>query len=118
MSPTRAVRAVAVSRLKRLGYNIVEAGTAVEAIRHLSDGLEVDAVFSDIVMPGGQSGFDLAHWIAANRPNLTVVLTSGFSEDVMPGPDTDHLHVLRKPYTQKELEAELRRAFRAKRVTQ
>jgi PAS domain S-box-containing protein len=110
------VRIVAVSRLKRLGYNVVEAGTAVDAIRQLSDGLVVHAVFSDVVMPGGQSGFDLVRWIAANRPNLAVVLTSGFSEDVMPGPEADHLQILRKPYTLKELETELRSAISAKRI--
>ncbi len=105
------VRVVAVGRLKRLGYRVVEAETAVEAIRRLSEGLTVDAVFSDVMMPGGQSGFDLARWIANNRAGLAVVLTSGFSEDVMPGPGSDHLKVLRKPYTQKELEIELRSAI-------
>jgi PAS domain S-box-containing protein len=111
------VRVVAVSRLKRLGYRVIEAGTAVDAIRQLSDGLVIDAVFSDVVMPGGQSGFDLARWIAANRPNLAVVLTSGFSEDVVSGPDTDHLQILRKPYSQKELETELRSAISGKRTS-
>jgi PAS domain S-box-containing protein len=109
------VRIVAVGRLKRLGYEVVEAESAVEAINLLSKGLEVDVVFSDIVMPGGQSGFDLARWIATNRPSLAVVLTSGFAEDIMPGPDMDHLPVLRKPYTQKELETELRSAIMSKR---
>lgn len=109
------VRAVAVGRLKRLGYGVIEAETAVEAIRLLSTGLAVDGVFSDVMMPGGQSGFDLARWIADNRPGLAVLLTSGFSEDIMPGPDSDHIRVLRKPYTQKELELEMRRALAVKR---
>ena len=109
------VRAVAVGRLKRLGYQVIEAETAGDAIQRLSDGLAVDAAFSDVMMPGGQSGFDLARWIASHRPSLAVLLTSGFSEDVMPGVDADHLHVLRKPYTQKELEVELRSAIDRKR---
>lgn len=109
------VRAVAVGRLQRLGYQVVEAETAVEAIRRLSGGLAVDAVFSDVMMPGGQSGFDLAGWISGNRPSLAVLLTSGFSEDVMPGSDAGHLQVLRKPYTQNELEAKLRGAIDSKR---
>ncbi len=110
------VRAVAVARLKRLGYKVMEAETAADAIRQLNKALEIDAVFSDVVMPGGQSGFDLARWLASNKPNLALLLTSGFSEDVMPGPDSDHLQVLRKPYTQKELEIELRRAIIAKQT--
>ena len=111
------VRAVAVGRLKRLGYKVVEVENAVDAIQQLDGGLAVDAVFSDVVMPGGQSGFDLARWIASYRPRLAVLLTSGFSEDVMPGSDADHLQVLRKPYTQKELELGLRGAIDAKRST-
>lgn len=109
------VRAVAVGRLKRLGYKVVEVENAVDAIQQLDGGLAVDAVFSDVVMPGGQSGFDLARWISSYRPRLAVLLTSGFSEDVMPGFDADHLQVLRKPYTQKELELGLRAAIDAKR---
>lgn len=110
------VRAVAVGRLKRVGYRVIEADTAIKAIEKLTSGLAVDAVFSDVVMPGGKSGFDLARWIAGNRPGVAVLLTSGFSEDVMPGPDADHMHVLRKPYSQKELESELRIAIRSKRT--
>jgi PAS domain S-box-containing protein len=110
------VRAVAVGRLIRLGYEVKEAETAVDAIRQLSGGLAVDAVFSDVMMPGGQSGFDLARWIAINRPGLAVLLTSGFSEDVMPDGGSDHVQVLRKPYTQTELESELQRAMNSKRT--
>jgi len=108
------VRAVAVSRLKRIGYSVLEAQTAVEAIQLLEQGLQVDGVFSDVVMPGGQSGFDLARWISENRPRLAVLLTSGFSEDVMPGPGTERLKVLRKPYSQRELEFALSNALAAK----
>jgi PAS domain S-box-containing protein len=108
------VRAVAVARLQRLGYHILEAETAVEAIARLSAGAAVDAVFSDVLMPGGQSGFDLARWIASNRPSLAVVLTSGFSDESMLGPQRDHAQVLRKPYTQKELELEMRKALAGK----
>ena len=108
------VRSVAVGRLTRIGYSVIEADTAVEAIEMLRSGIEVNAVFSDVVMPGGQSGFDLARWVSENRPQLAVVLTSGFSEDVIPGPGSVHLKVLRKPYTQKELELELRNAIQTK----
>ncbi len=110
------VRAVAVGRLKRLGYGVVEAETAVEAIQLLSGELLVDAVFSDVMMPGGQSGFDLVRWVAGHRPNLAILLTSGFSEDIMPSPDSDHIRVLRKPYTQRELELEMQRAILSKRL--
>ena len=109
------VRDVAVARLKRIGYFVVWSDSGVDAIAQLSQGLAADAVFSDVVMPGGQSGFDLACWIAINRPELAVVLTSGFAEDVMAGADTGHLAILRKPYTQADLASELRKAIAAKR---
>ena len=108
------VRNVAVTRLERLGYRIVEAETAVDAIARLSSGLAVDAIFSDVVMPGGQSGFDLAAWAASHRPDLAVVLTSGFAEDVMPESSAFHLPILRKPYSQAELAVALRNALVAR----
>jgi CheY-like chemotaxis protein len=111
------VRAVGVSHLKRLGYRVEETATAPAAIERLEGGLDVDAVFSDVVMPGGLSGFDLARWIKTNRPDLPILLTSGFAEDVARGSDTDvpaHA-LLRKPYTQAELARSLREAIAAAR---
>jgi CheY-like chemotaxis protein len=99
--------------LKRLGYRVVETATAPAAIERLEGGLDGDAVFSDVVMPGGLSGFDLARWIKANRPDLPILLTSGFAEDVARGSDTDvpANALLRKPYTQAELARSLREAI-------
>ena len=112
------VRAVGVSHLKRLGYRVVEADHGdPPPSSAFENGLAVDAVFSDVVMPGGMSGFDLARWIKANRPDLPILLTSGFAEDVARGSDTDvpaHA-LLRKPYTQAELARSLRETIAAGR---
>lgn len=99
------VRAVARGRLRRLGYAVQEVGTADEAIDLLAGGLVAAAVFSDVVMPGTRSGFDLARWVRANQPSLPLLLTSGFAEDIArSGEDgTEHTYLLRKPYTQGEL---------------
>jgi PAS domain S-box-containing protein len=105
------VRAVTVGRLKRLGYRVIETETAAEALAHLAAGLEVDAVFSDVVMPGGLSGFDLARRLAAEYPDIAVLLTSGFSEGVAPGSDGAHPPVLQKPYAIGDLASELRKAI-------
>jgi CheY-like chemotaxis protein len=104
------VRAVGVIHLERLGYRVIEATTATAAIERLREGLAVDAVFSDVVMPGGISGFDLRRWLKANRPDLPILLTSGFAEDVARGSETElPVHaLLRKPYTQAELARSLR----------
>jgi PAS domain S-box-containing protein len=109
------VRNVAVSRLKRLGYCIEEADNASDAISRLSQGLNVDAVFSDVVMPGQKSGFDLARWTRDNRPELAIILTSGFAEDVMPDAATQDFPILRKPYSQASLASALKAAMSEKR---
>jgi CheY-like chemotaxis protein len=111
------VRAVGVSHLERLGYRVVETTTASEAIERLRNGLAVNAVFSDVVMPGGLSGFDLARWVHANRPETPVLLTSGFAEDVARASEIEVAlpPILRKPYTQAELASSLRETIAAAR---
>jgi signal transduction histidine kinase len=63
------VRALTVQRLQRLGYKVVECPTGAAARDALKNGLEVDLVFSDIMMPGGMTGVDLARWIGEHRSN-------------------------------------------------
>ena len=74
------VRDVTVKRLKYLGYQVIKASTAREAIDILKAGKSVDLVFTDIVMPGGMSGYDLSDWITKNRKEVRVLLTSGYSD--------------------------------------
>jgi CheY-like chemotaxis protein len=107
------VRALAVKRLERLGYRVLECATAADAVARLAGTLEVEAVFSDIVMAGGLSGFDLARWIQANRPGLPIVLASGFAEDIASEGDRTpaNLPILRKPYTQADIARALRDAI-------
>ena len=68
-------------------------------------------MFSDLVMPGGMSGFDLARQVRERFPRVRIVLTSGYSAELMSQTDIAQLdlQVLRKPYRQ----AELARVFRA-----
>jgi PAS domain S-box-containing protein len=95
------VRDIASARLERLGYRVRACGDGPSAIALLESGLVVNLVFSDIMMSGGISGYDLGRWVAANRPGLGVLLTSGFSDGA------DHrdtsLKILRKPYSNPEL---------------
>lgn len=105
------VRAITIGRLDRLGYNVVEVETARDAIKLLTDGLDVDGIFSDVVMPGGYSGFDLARWVAEHRPHIAMLLTSGFAEGVAPGADDEHPTILRKPYSLAELAAEMEKTL-------
>src|SRR5690606_20944804 len=79
-----AMRTVIVQQLRHLGYRTLEAGTAAEALAIVEAGAPVDLVFSDVVMPGSLSGFDLAEALAKERPDLRVLLSSGFTERAGP----------------------------------
>jgi CheY-like chemotaxis protein len=107
-----AVRKATVSRLGSLGYSVLEAKTGAEAITVLQAGKPVSLVFSDIVMPGGMTGYDLAEWVSATKPELKVLLTSGYSEMPLAARDAVRkIKVLGKPYTRDQLARALREAF-------
>ncbi|HTR88124.1 MAG TPA: response regulator [Reyranella sp.] len=93
------VRLTIAAYLRDCGYEVLEAGHAGEAIRVLEAGLLVDAVFSDVNMPGGMDGFGLAAWISAHRPYVKIMLTSGHPRNLADeGPS-----VLAKPYRYEEV---------------
>ncbi len=104
------VRSLTVERLKRLGYRVHAAASGPEALTILSAGLNADLVFSDVVMPGGMSGFDLARELGASRPLQRVLLTSGFAEDMARGNESvlADQRILRKPYDIGELARAIR----------
>lgn len=115
----RDVRALTVKRFERLGYQVVECVTGAEAKEVLKNGLEVDIVFTDIMMPGGLTGIDLGRWVGENRPNLPVILTTGFAEEIA-GTTTagkEPWTILRKPYTQKDLAKVVRTVLDKQAVT-
>ena len=107
------VRKVTARRLQNLGYAVVEADSGARAVELLGSGANIDLVFSDVVMPGGMSGFDLAHWVQGNAPAVPVLLTSGFAADVARAGEVpaSELEILRKPYTGAELTRALRKAL-------
>ncbi len=110
------VRNVTALRLKNLGYQVIEAENAPAAIEILRSGKVLDLVFSDVVMPGGMSGFGLARWIREHQPAVRVLLTSGFAEDVARSGEEAalDLEVLRKPYSGTELARAVRRVLDGK----
>jgi CheY-like chemotaxis protein len=69
--------AMAEMLLETLGYKIKYAPTARQALEMLSDGTAVDAVFTDILMPGGMSGIEFAKIVRERLPDLPIVLTTG-----------------------------------------
>lgn len=107
-----AVRHVAGRLLRELGYRVLEAADGPAAMA-LVDGVgAIDALFTDIVLPGGMSGPDLARALEQGRPGLAVVLASGHAE---PDEDGRFIHFVAKPYTKRDLAVTLRRALDAAR---
>jgi PAS domain S-box-containing protein len=104
------VRRMVVTTLRELGYETLEAECGAAGLEVLrSDGASIDLLFTDVVMPGGMSGLDLARKAQENRPDLRVLLTSGFSEQQAAG--GSGFPLLTKPYRKVQLAQALRRAL-------
>jgi CheY-like chemotaxis protein len=93
---SRDVADVTSALLEQLGYRVVRAENAAEALRHLQQGIEFDLLFSDIVMPGAIDGLGLAQICREQFPNLPLLLTSGFSDAAQVA--EGHFDILRKPF--------------------
>ncbi len=100
------VREVTLKRIESLGYAVVEARTGLEAVQRLESREPVQLVLSDIVMPGGMTGYDLARWVALNMPKTQVILCSGYNEEESRGDVSSSVRavtVLGKPYNRDQL---------------
>jgi two-component system CheB/CheR fusion protein len=108
-----AVREVTLKRLESLGYAAIGANTGQAAVERLRQE-SVQLVLSDVIMPGGMTGYDVARWVAANMPNVKVIICSGYSEEDR---DTDGQDAIRntvflaKPYTRDQLAQALNNAL-------
>jgi CheY-like chemotaxis protein len=108
------VRRVAVRIMKELGYGVVEAENADLANAMLENGAAVDVLFTDIVMPGKLTGYDLAKIAIKRNPRLKVLFTSGYSEVFMrQGADGVRAELISKPYRKQDLALRLRAAIDA-----
>ncbi|MDH6265126.1 PAS domain S-box-containing protein [Rhizobium sp. SG_E_25_P2] len=103
------VRRVTVGRLVSAGYDVVEAGNGPEAIEILETHPDISLLFTDIVMPGGMHGGELAELARGLRPELKVLFTSGYAEPSIAGRElVNEESWLKKPYTATELALRLR----------
>ena len=100
------VRDMAVESLQVLGYTTLACATARAALDHLRAGDRIDLLFSDVVMPGGISGFELAAEARRLRPNLKILLTSGYT-GTYPEDELRDLPLLTKPYDRDTLATQL-----------
>jgi signal transduction histidine kinase/ActR/RegA family two-component response regulator len=109
------VAALASEMLEQLGYEVTRAASAAAALGALADGPPVDIVFSDVMMPGGMNGIDLAREIRRRRADLPIVLTSGYAEAAAQEANAAGVHILPKPYGFDELSVTLRAAMSNRR---
>jgi signal transduction histidine kinase/CheY-like chemotaxis protein len=89
------VREAVAGGLRQAGFTVRVAENGDAALALLDAGLQVDVVFSDVVMPGGLSGIDLARALRRRWPELPVVLATGYTERRVALPDVP---ILAKPY--------------------
>jgi PAS domain S-box-containing protein len=105
----KRVRGVSVRHLKELGFVVIEADSGSAALTIIDRGEPIDLLFTDVVMPGGMSGVELAHETRLRRPGLKVLFTSGYAEPaaLKGGLLTPNVDWLAKPYSISGLEAKL-----------
>ncbi len=110
---SREVAEVTSTLIEQLGYRVVLAENATEALHHLQQGVQVDLVFSDIVMPGPMDGIALAEACRERFPDIPVLLTSGFSDAAQAA--DGRFDILRKPFELAALQRAIEAAFAAAR---
>ena len=102
------VRRVVVARLEEEGYRVIEAADGKDALARIAEHPEIRLLFTDIIMPGGMFGDDLAREARRLRPALKILFTSGYAEPSLAGRELAEGSWLKKPYTSTELTARLR----------
>ena len=107
------VRATVVAMLRDLGYRVLAARDAADALAVIEAGEPVDLLFTDVVMPGRLRSTELARLVQARRPGIAVLFTSGYTENsiVHDGRLDAGLELLSKPYTRESLARKLRQVL-------
>jgi CheY-like chemotaxis protein len=104
-----ALRGYSSDILKELGYQVVQASNANEALKALARGA-FDLLFTDVVMPGGTNGRQLADEAVRRQPGLKVLFTTGYSRNaiVHHGRLDAGIQMISKPFAYNELAAKIR----------
>lgn len=92
------VRIDAAESLREAGFEVLEAADACEALETMERRDDIGVVFTDIEMPGGMNGLELARLVRRTRPRMRLILTSGTAR-MDPNEIPDHGAFLSKPYS-------------------
>jgi two-component system, cell cycle sensor histidine kinase and response regulator CckA len=107
------VRSATVRLLDSFGCNVLEADSAASALELLNGNAVIDLLLSDVVLPGGTNGFDLAHEATHLRPGIKVILASGYPDSAWQktqAPETE-FSFLGKPFSKAALSEAMRSAL-------
>ena len=109
------VRELAVAILEDEGYTVLEATNATEALQ-LMDGhaATFDMLFTDIIMPGSMNGVSLAKEVKRKAPDIAVLITTGFADDVHGHTNSAAFETIYKPYMPDELARKIRSVLNRK----
>ena len=107
------VRNFVTAQLQSLGYKTVAAADSRAALQLIEAGQAFDLLFTDVVIPGGMSGRELADEVAKRRPGVKVLYTSGYTDNaiVHHGKLDDGVMLLTKPYRRNQLAEMIRKAL-------
>ncbi len=105
------VRRVLGRRLRDLGYKVIEADTGAAAMAELATRPEIALVFTDMVMPGGMTGVELAEVALAVKPELKILFTSGYAAPAIARLGQKKDAWLKKPYTANQLADKVRKVL-------
>ena len=105
-----AVRIASAEALREIGYDVLEAPDAMEAVRLLADRGGIDLLFTDVGLPGGVNGRALADAARNIHPALKVLFTTGYTRDAAQrgGAPWAEEHFLPKPFSLEDLAAKVR----------
>ena len=105
------LRELATQLVEGLGYSVCSASTGAEAMATLAQDPKIDILFTDVLMPGGMNGFELALEIRRTRPEIAILVTSGFPGNLLPSAQQHGgFEIIPKPFTQVDLAAAFARA--------